>query len=325
MPPQVLIVGLRQIGTAIGLALRQSSHELTVFGYDSDKSVARAALQAGAYEHRVLDPRKTAHQVDMVVLTLAPDPASDLVEHLVQALRPGAALLDLTPRPHTPRALSALADKRAQVIRGALVVSIDRLLTPQETPPPDAHRYRAGQLGLAIAPETRRESIELALAVGDALGTEPFFIDAAELDYASAAVDTLPALLGLLALRSLSATPGWPNVQRLAGPAFATYAHHAPADGTQLTDHIWSRRVSLLAQLDGLADEVAGLRAALQAESSEQLQTLVAQALRARQEWIETRRYGEARPGASLSLPTRGILGNLFGFGPRRPPGGDQD
>lgn len=324
MPPQILIAGLRETGRAIGLALGQSADPPTVFGYDRDKDITAAALEAGVFERRVLDPRKTAGEVDMVVLAMPPEEATELIHDLVAALKPDAILLDLTPQAHKSDVLSALADHKGRVVRGAPAVSAERLLDPGASPTSTADLFRGGSFGLAIAPETPEAGIELALTVAEALGTKPFFLDPAELEYVVAAVDLLPALLGLMLLRTLAETPGWDNVQRLAGQPFSAYVDHAILHGQQLTEILWTQRTSLLGQLGSLAEEVATLEAALQADTSEELEGLVEQALQARDDWMEVRLANRPRSGRDSMPPSRGLLGNLFGSRTPRPPEGDQ-
>ncbi len=208
MPPRILIVGLRQLGTSIGLALGRSADAPTVFGYDRDKAAAAAALEAGAFERRVLDPRKTAGEVDMVVLATPHKEASELMDDLINALKPGAILLDLTPEAHDPGVLSGLVDQSGRIIRGIPVVSAEGLQAPQAPSTADPDLFRGGSIGLAIPPETPEAAIELALSLAEALGASPFFIDPAELEYVLAAVELLPSLLGLMLLQHIGRHPG---------------------------------------------------------------------------------------------------------------------
>jgi prephenate dehydrogenase len=325
MPPQILIIGLREIGTTIGLALRQLDHPPTLFGYDLDKEAAGAALEVGAYERRVLDPRKTAREVDLVVLALPPDEPDDLFGDLVNALKPGATLLDLTPQAHSPEHASAAQDQPGRVIRGTPVLSTERLLEPDPMLTVDVDLFRGGMLGLAISPETPEAGVALALSIAEALGASPFFIDPAELEYVVTAVDLLPAMLAVMLLRSLSDAPGWVNVQKLAGRPFLDYVDHATLLREQLTDQLWGQRQSLLSQLDRLSQEIGAVQAALGAETSDQLQDLVARGLAARAEWMNTRFSGRMRSDGDTQPPRRGLLSTLFGLGPRRPPRGDRD
>jgi prephenate dehydrogenase len=324
MPSKILIVGLRQVGTAVGLAMSRSEDPPTLFGYDLDKAIASAALEAGAFERRVLDPRKTAREAELIIVTLSEGEAPELITDLATELKPGAVMLDLTTQAHTPETMSALSEHGGKIIRGHAVVSADDLLEHDVSQGLRADAYQGGLLGLAVAPDTPEEGIELVLSVADAIGATPFFIDVAELDYVNAAVDSLPSIMGLILLRSLAAAPGWGNIQRLAGRPFADYITLATSDSEGIAERIWTHRTSLLAQLDGLAREIERVEASLHSETSDQLEELMAEAQVAHDEWIQVRLRGRPRSAGDTTLPTRGILGNLFGINPRRPPEDDQ-
>lgn len=315
MPAKVLIVGLDELGTSLGLALARAPVPPETFGYDQDRQRTKDAHALGAIQRHVLDPRKTAKEVDLVVVCLPPRQSQALLEDLTAALKPNAVLLDLTAKGRLPADVPTPEAHGGSVIQGFPVVRPDRLVSDAAAEP-DPDLLRGGLMGLAISPDTNESAVEQVLEFAEALGAAPFFIDLFEMQYVGAAVDSLPGLLGMILLRSLATEPGWENIQRLAGRPLAASGEHAAVHGADLAKHLWGHRHSLLSQLDGVERQSELVRRALQADSPDELQALLDEALDAREAWLQARRRGlwnrsgdtspEARP--------RGLFGNLFGM-----------
>ena len=111
-------IGLGTMGASMAANLRKAGHELVV--HDARRTAADPLLAAGAVWAD--SPRAVAEQVELIFASLPGPPEVESVAFgqngLLAAIRPGAALFDLTTdAPATVRKLhAAFADKRAHVL-----------------------------------------------------------------------------------------------------------------------------------------------------------------------------------------------------------------
>lgn len=329
MATEILIIGLQEVGASLGLALAQSELPLDISGYDKDKPTAKRAHEAGAFQRQVLDPRRAARGVDVVIRTATPADATDYLQELAPQLSGDTVMLDMTtPSLEALERAQEASAKGGHIISALPVVRFDALHHAAVDPHlarPDL--FEGGMIGLALPPELPEPSTEVILSLCGAVGATAFFIDPAELEYVSTVVEWLPALLGAGLLRASASTAGWPNIQRLAGRTFAASTHKAalhPAEA--LADHLLSRRTTLMALLATFSEELNWLRQALEAEDRTTLIELLDEGMSARAQWLRARELGDWQSLESphTPIPHRGILNTLLGFGPRPQPGGDQ-
>lgn len=95
-PQAVAIYGLGLIGGSLGLALRGRTDPPRVLGYDADPEAARLALERGAVDELLRDPRSLPGEVDFVATAVPPRIAMELVPSLGDLLPPAAVLTDLS-------------------------------------------------------------------------------------------------------------------------------------------------------------------------------------------------------------------------------------
>lgn len=329
MATEILIIGLQEVGASLGLALAQSELSIEIFGYDKDKPAAKQAHEAGAYQRQVLDPRRTARGVDVVIRTPTPADATDYLQELAPELSAQTVMLDMTmPSLEALQRAQASSTNDGHIISALPVVRFDALhhgAVEPVHPRPDL--FEGGMIGLALPPELPESSTEVILSLCKALGATTFFIDPAELEYVSTVVEWLPALLGAGLLRASASAAGWANVQRLAGRTFAASTHKASLHPAEtLADQLLSRRATMLALLTTFSEEVNWLRQALEAEDRSTLIELLDEGLSARAQWLHAHELGDWQSLESphAPIPHRGVLGTLFGFGPRPQPETDQ-
>lgn len=335
MTTQILIIGMQDVGASLGLALAQSELAMDIFGYDKDKTAAKLAHQADAYQRQVLDPRRTARGVDIVIRTPTPTDDTDYLQELAPELSADAVLLDLTtPSLEDLQRAQAACTKGGHVISALPVVRFDELHhgdVEPDKPRPDL--FAGGLIGLALPPDLPESVTEDILSLCNTMGATAFFIDPAELEYVSTVVEWLPALLGAGLLRASASTAGWANVQRLAGRTFAASTHKASVHPPEsLADHLLSRRTTLMALLATFSEELNWLREALETEDRSTLIALLDEGLTARAQWLQAHELGDWQTLETprTPIPRHGVLGSLFGFGSRprpegKPPKSDTD
>jgi prephenate dehydrogenase len=169
-------------------------------------------------------------------------------------------------------------------------------------------------LGIVAPPGTPQGAIEICLDLAAILRATPFFLDSAELDSVTATSEEFPALLAAALLESLTANPGWRDQRRLVGRPFARLAGLLEGHPAELAAEWIANRQPLMARLDALSEELAGLRDLLSDADEGALARRLADAVTRYEEWRTFR--AEARPDHGVELaemPRIGLFDRLLG------------
>jgi prephenate dehydrogenase len=325
MEREVLIIGLREIGASIGLALRAHDPQCECAGWDRSGAAAREAQKAGAVNRLVLSPARAARHAELLVLALPSSEVHDFLEVLAPNLAEGALVIDTgsLKAEAVGWAASLLPPGRHYV--GLLPAANARHLRagPPGQDEPSADLFRGGLLGMVVPPGTAAGAVERALNLGQILGARPFFLDPAEADAVVATTEDLPALLGAALLHVASTNPGWREVRRLAGRPFgATVASGALQDGESLRAALALNRPNVLNRLDQLIEELRSLRGLLADGEPQALRRHLDEAVSAHKDWMAARLRADwaADDVEHIEVPAAGTLERMLGIRPRRRP-----
>lgn len=322
MTVQLLFVGLQEIGASLAMALKEASVDATRVGYDRDKAAARAAQGSGAIDKLVMNPYKAARTADMVIVTLPASDADQFLEDVAGNLKRGGAILDCSPLKASSFRWAAEHLPDAYYLGAIPVVRFDAL-HELETDYQDARSdlFTESQLALVVPADLPERIVNIAINVADSIGAQPFFLDAAEMEAVTSLIDTAPAALGLALLRTASGSRGWPDIQRLAGRPFAAGAYYAgQQQAAHLSKKFLDNRQSLSVHLSAILQELEALQGLLADGDEEALSEYVSQALAAHEDWLAKRKRAdwEGDELAKAKISGSSMLGNLFGFDPRR-------
>lgn len=322
MTVQLLFVGLQEVGTSLAMAVAGASVDATRIGYDRDKQAARSAQASGAIDKLVLNPYKAARTADLIIVTLPAFEADQFLEDVAGNLKQDGAILDCSPLKASSFRWAAEHLENAHYLGAIPVVRFDAL-HQLENDYRDARDdlFTDSQFALVVSADLPERVLNITINMANAIGAQPFFLDAAEMEAVTSLLETVPAALGLALLRTASGSRGWPDIQRLAGRPFAAGAYHA---GQQRAAHLSKKLLdnsrSLSVHLGSIIDQLETLRALLADGDEEPLTAYVSEALAAHEEWLAKRERADWE-GDELSrakISGAGMLGNLFGFDPRR-------
>lgn len=325
MTLEILFIGLREQGASLAMALNEAPADAIRLGYDPDKDAARAAEETGALEKVVSSPRRAARSADLVVINLSSTEAQEILKDIGPELKQGSAVLDCSPMSSSTFrwALENLAPERHYI--GAMPVvrhdSLHVLDSAHENARSDL--YQGSQLALVIPAETPEPVVNIVLNFARTIGCRPFFLDPAEMDAVTSLIDTVPTVLGVALLLLASDSGGWPDIQRVAGRAFAAVTHStAEKQAERLSRKLIDNQESLIVHLEAILDQLHELRDLLAEGDRQELEARLEQAIRARKEWLTRRKHDEweAREPSASDLSGLGLFGNLFG---EPDPGGD--
>jgi len=322
-PPEILLIGLGEVGASIGLALRDSGAGAVRVGFDPDGRSAREALQSGAVEHLKGLPG-AARDADLIVLSLPSSEVPDILGTLAPVLKPDAVVFDtaLAQAATAQAARSLLPQGRYYV--GA-VPSLSAASLSAADSAPSADLFRGSQIALVFPAGTPETVARLAFQFAQVLGCVPFFVDGSELDGVAASSEAVPYLAAAALWSAAIRAPNWREAERLAGRGLSLGAEpltrHEPE--TQAFDFS-ANRSNVLAKLDLFVEAIGELRAQIAAGDDRGLTESLTAARQAYEAWLGKRARGDwqtpekthAASESGGSLLSRLFLPRVRGRGP---------
>lgn len=320
MTAQITIIGLGQIGTSIGMALKENKVAAKRVGFDRDLAVARAAASLDAVDEikRLLDAVETA---DVVLLCL---PLSEMRETLRQigpGLKESAVVMDTAP------IKSCMLQWAGEFIpQGRFYLGL--------VPSPTAEALSSPESGLNAArpdlfkktvmvvdtpPGTPAEVEKLGFSFAQMLGAKPMLADLVESDSLMASVHLLPQLTSVALIHATIDQPGWAESRKLTGGAFAAVTRGAADFDTaaSLKTASLANRDSVLRSLDLMLASLAALRDEIAEGEEQNLTERFDRAFEARQRWLDERTSAPwlTEGGNEVNLPEFGeqMMNMLFG------------
>lgn len=323
MPVEIFFMGLQEQGASLALALARSELDTRHRGYDSNQEAARAVQEAGGVEGLVLNPYEAVQSADLIILSVPAAEAEEYLQEITPDLKSGALVLDCSPVKSGNLEWARQHFKGQNEYIGALPILPHQHLHERGS---DFHRARAGYfedstMALVIPPEASQQAINLALRVSGAIGTEPFFIEASELDVINSLSDALPHLLGAALLRLASTSEGWPNLQRIAGRTLVEATRSAAEQDPQLlSKELFANREILMFHVRAIVEELEQLYRILDDGDPGALEEVLSEAREAREAWLAARRKGNwrAQELAPDNQEETDLLDRLTGLASRR-------
>lgn len=321
---KITIIGLGQIGTSIGMALKPYSDQLVRVGHDKSRRIANQAKKLAAIDRAAITLSGSVKDADIVFLALPMGEIQAVIKHIAQDLNEGALVIDTAPIKGPVQAWyeKYLPDHVSSV-------GITPVINPEYLEEPDygveaAHQdlFKGSLMAVVAGKGSDQTAVKMATQLIEILGADPFFIDTAENDGLMTRSHLLPRLLSSVLMDATVGKPGWREGQKLAGKAFARVSRPLSADdqpdalasmlvhNTENVDRVLNELIRTLVSFRDLAEAGEEGKLAAQFERYQRQRDL----------WWQDRQEGkwsDNLPGESLEPGS--MLGDLFGFrAPRR-------
>ncbi|MBN1246750.1 MAG: prephenate dehydrogenase/arogenate dehydrogenase family protein [Anaerolineae bacterium] len=294
---RITIVGTGCIGTSIGLALRQSkdADHLEIVGHDRDAGQARQAQQMGAFTTTAINLSIALRDAQLVILAV---PLAELRETLQDVGRLLDTDQNIVITDTAPLKQPAFAWAEAALPRNAHYVAGDPFLAPGAggwEPLRGVADARPGLFHEAVyaiiaRAEDHPSAVRTVANMALVMGATPLFMDPAEHDAVRLIGTTVPALSAAALVRATVDAPGWEEVRRAAGRAFATATAGAPGDLASARMVALLGRDTVLRGLDALVGQLEALRQMVADGDADGLEAMLASAAEDRARWIQQSR-----------------------------------
>ena len=293
MPVQITIIGLGQIGSSIGLALKAHSDNVYIVGHDKELLSAKAAQTAGAVDAYKINLPDSVRDAQLVVLALPFSEVRETLEVIALDLQDSAVVFDTVLAKGTVAAWA-----REFVPQGRFYAGLFPAIHPDHLHEIE-HGVKAARADLfersvtvAALPQGTPESVfKLATDFISLLGSKPLFMDLTEADGLVGKVHILPQLAAAALLDATLDKPGWQEARKLAGRPYASVtagmAYNDDADS--LRDAVLGDRENTIRLLNAYITSLIELRDEIEDGGRDAVGKRLNNALEGRDRWLGER------------------------------------
>lgn len=321
----ITIIGLDRVGASIGLALKNSSLQATVIGYDSDATKGTLAKETvQAIDQAEWNLVNAARKADILVINV---PVADL-ESILQVI--GGDLQSHTLVLDFSRLKRKGLDWAEQHLRqghyvGAVPVLAEPYLTDGRSSAiaatPDLFKNSA--FCMMPSPKADPQAVETAVNFGLLLGALPYFVDPDEYDSLVQGSEALPGLVAMAMFNTAFSATGWRDMLRFAGLPFALMT--LPLENERdISIHALQNREVTLRWLDAMLESMRMVRELVYQENDEMLAALAEQLATEREKWFNARQKNDWDERKSPPIRPRTLSQHLLGGFARQEEEGDE-
>jgi prephenate dehydrogenase len=324
MSIQITIIGLGQIGTSIGLALKARQLDLRVVGHDKDMGAAREAQKMGAVDDVKFNLPASVRDAKIVILALPFSGIRETLEIIVPDLQEGILILDTAPSKATVAAWA-----KELLPPGRFYIGLTPAINPNYLHGTDfgvkaarADLFDKGLMVVNAPPGTPEDIFNLTMDLVTLFGATPLLMDTAEADGVFAATHMLPQLAASALLDATVDKPGWQEARKLAGRPYASVTSGAAYhdDALSLRDAVLENRANVVRLLNAYITSLLHLRDAIDSNDRQLLTKQLESALGGRNRWFDERLAAAwiNKDAQEIDVPSLGerinhtFFGNVF-------------
>jgi prephenate dehydrogenase len=321
MTVQITIVGLGQIGSSIGLALKARSLDLRLVGHDKDVETAKEAQKLGAVDDVKYNLPAAVRGSKIIVLALPFAGIRETLEVIVPDLQEGSLVLDTAP---SKAVISAWA---AELLpEGRYYLGLTPAINPEYLHGTEygvkaarADLFDKGLVVVNTPSGTPGNVFNIGMEFVTLIGAVPLLMDTAEVDGVFAAIHLLPQLASTALLDAILEKPGWQEARKLAGRPFASVtgglAYHD--DAQSLHESVLENRENVVRLLNAYISSLLRLRDEIDESDREGLLDQLENSWRGRVRWMDERHQAGwlSREGKPVDAPSFGDRVNQMLFG----------
>jgi prephenate dehydrogenase len=282
---RVVIIGAGLIGGSFALALKQAGAARHIVGLGRLPEAMARALELGIIDEIATNPEEAMRGAELVLIAAPVAQTAPILASLLPHLEAHTIVTDAgsTKSDVVAAARSVLGERIGQFVPGHPIAG-------SEANGPDAATallYRGKKTVLTPLPENLDPDVEKVAAAWRACGAVIHRLTAEEHDRVFAAVSHLPHLLAFALVDDIAAKPHADQLFRYAASGFRDFTRIAGSSPEMWRDISLANRDALLGELDAYLAQLATMRAMLAAGDGAALESVYANAQRARCAWIE--------------------------------------
>ena len=277
---QLGLIGCGLMGGSFALALKQAGLVKRVVGYSKSPSTTERARKMGVIDVEAPSALLAVAGADIVLLAVPVAATERTLKSIKHLITPQMLVMDVgsTKADVVSAARSALGSRLgsfipAHPITGKELAGVEHA---------DANLYRGAKVVITPTERTLTAQLHKAQLLWLALGCEVSTMSPQAHDAAFAAVSHLPHLLAFAMMHSITGQLHGEDYLQLAGPGFKDFTRIAAADAKVWRDILHANQEEVLSQLQHYRHALQAFEAALQANDTATLVTMMEHASAAR-------------------------------------------
>ena len=244
---KIAILGTGLIGTSIALGLRQRVEDVTIVGFDRERSSADAALKQGALHSVARDLPSAVRDADIVILAVPVLAIQKLLGELKDHVKPDAIITDTgsskTEIMRTAR--EVLGDHQGFVAGHPMAGKTE--FGPAAA---DPDLFVGARWVIAPSVNASPRAIEIVSNLANTLGAKVMVMDSEEHDAYIAAISHLPMMAATALFSMGRASEAWPELSLLAAGGFKDMTRLAGTDAAMAYDLAVTNRENIAHWID---------------------------------------------------------------------------
>lgn len=293
MTVQLTIIGLGQVGASVGMALEKHKKSIKRIGNDKKFEVARAANARGALDEVKVNLPSAVREAGIVLLCVPFSEIRETLELIGPDLPEGAVVMDMAPVKEQvagwAREFIPAGRYYVGLVPGINPDALSALGTGPESARADL--FERGVMMVTVPAGTPSEVVDLALDFAGLLGAKPMLADINEADGLMTSAQLLPQLASAALLNATVDRPGWLEIRKLAGHAYAatTSGLASEQDAGSLGEAALSNRDNVVRALDGYIEALRDLRDGIERADEKSVSLHLARAFQGHERWLAER------------------------------------
>jgi prephenate dehydrogenase len=281
---RIAIFGVGLIGGSFALALKQAGAVQQVVGVGRSLASLQRAQQLGIIDQIAGSVEDAVRGSDLILIAAPVAQTAAILSAIQPHLQPGTVVTDAgsTKADVVAAAREVLGDKLAQFLPAHPIAG-------RELNGPDAaltDLYVGKKVVITRLPENAQADLDLVAAAWRQCGAIIHYLSPAEHDAVFASVSHLPHLLAYALVDDIARKPHAERLFQYAASGFRDFTRIAGSSPEMWRDITLANREAMLQELDSYTEQLARLRAYLQAGDAAAIEAVYANAQQARHNWI---------------------------------------
>ena len=282
MIKKLAIFGVGLIGGSLALSLRRSNACETIVGCSRSEANLTRALELGVINQYTLDPVEAIKDADMILLAVPLGAMHPILKAISKHIEPDAVITDA-------------GSSKASVVAAAKKAfgTVPSNFVPGH---PIAGREKSGvdaaiddlfvdhKVILTPLPQTSDEAVLRVKKMWESVGAEVRTLDVDQHDKVLAATSHLPHVVAYSLVDTISRTDCVDQIFQFAAGGFRDSSRTASSDPVMWRDICLENRSAILDSLTSFQDNLANLRALIEASDGDELLKIFSRAKKVRDE-----------------------------------------